>query len=66
VRAAIGIVFEPLNLCGNPILIATEIDDSIVSLMPTATVPGCDVAVVVTTRSSFITFGECCDWLSFM
>ena len=57
-RAAVRIVFEALDLRGDAVLVALEVDDPIVLLVAAALVPHRDVAVVVATRAALLALGE--------
>src|SRR5688572_12195958 len=47
IRRAVRIVFEPLDLAGDAVLVALEVDDTVVPLVPAALVPGRDATLVV-------------------
>jgi hypothetical protein len=47
VGASVGVVLDPLNLCGNAIFDATKIDDAIVLLVATTAMPSRDPAKIV-------------------
>ena len=53
-RAAVRVVFEPLDLRGDAVLVAAEIDHAIVLLVSAALVPRRDMAVVVAARPRFL------------
>jgi hypothetical protein len=57
-RAAVRIVFEPLDLRRNAILVAAEIDDPVVVLVAATLVPRGDVAEVVATRAALLRLRE--------
>jgi len=60
VRGAVRIVFDALNLGGNAILVATEVDNAVVVLVTTALVTGGDVAVVVAAGVLDLLFQQRC------
>jgi hypothetical protein len=47
----IGIVLDLNNLCGNPKLLALEVDLPVASLVTTTPVPHADVTVVIATTT---------------
>jgi hypothetical protein len=51
VRAAVRVVLDALDLGGNAVLVAHEVDDAVVVLVTTALVAYGDVAVVVPPRT---------------
>src|SRR5690349_11880268 len=58
VRAAVRIVFEPLDLRRNAVLVALEVDDPVVMLVAAALVPHRDVAVVVAAGATLLALDE--------
>src|SRR5205809_6338037 len=54
VRAAVRVIFEPLDLRRDTVLVAPEIDDTIMLLMAAAFVARRDVAVVVAPRATLL------------
>ena len=54
--SAVWVIFQTLNLCWNTVFVATEIYKAIVLLMTTTTVADCDVAVVITARTTDFLF----------
>ena len=59
-RGAVRIIFDALNLGGNAILVATEVDNAVVVLVTTALVTGGDVAVVVAAGVLDLLFQQRC------
>src|SRR6185437_744485 len=58
VGAAVGIVFEPLDLRRDAVLVALEIDDPVMLLVAATLVAHRDVAVVVASRAALLAFDE--------
>ena len=58
VGAAVRVVFEPLDLCRDAVLVALEVDDPVVLLVAAALVPHRDVAVVVAARSALLVLDQ--------
>src|SRR5438128_4615750 len=58
VRAAVRIVFEPLDLGSNAVLVATEIDEAVMTLVPAALMPHRDAAEVVPAGAALLAFDE--------
>ena len=58
VGATIRIVFQTLDLSRDAVLVATEIDDTVVLLVTTALVTGGDVTVVVATGLAGLLFDQ--------
>ena len=53
-RAAVRVVFEPLDLGRDAVLVALEVDDPVLLLVAAALVPHRDVAVVVAARAALL------------
>jgi hypothetical protein len=51
VGSAVRIVFDTFHFCRNAILVATEVDQTVVLLVTTTHMTGSNVAIVVTTGS---------------
>jgi hypothetical protein len=60
VRGAVGIVFDALDTAGDAFLVALEIDDAVVLLVPATLVANRDPAVVVATTRAGLRFDQCC------
>lgn len=58
VRRTVRVVFQTLDLRGDAILVATEVDDTVVLLVTAATVADRDVTVVVTARTTGLLFQQ--------
>lgn len=58
VRRTVRVIFQTLDLCRDAILVATEVDDTVVLLVTTATMTDGDVAVVVTARATGLLFEQ--------
>ncbi|MNZ74645.1 hypothetical protein D3C78_930980 [compost metagenome] len=58
VRRTVGVIFQTLDLCRDTVLVATEVDDTVVLLVTTATVADRDVTVVVTARTTGLLFQQ--------
>src|SRR5690606_38285106 len=56
VSRTVGIVFKALDLGSDTVLVATEVDNTILLLVATATMAHGDVAVVVTARAAGLLF----------
>src|SRR5690625_2387197 len=56
VRGAVGIVFQPLNPCGDIIFMTAEINNTIVFSMTAPPVTDGNTTVVVTTRAAAFLF----------
>src|SRR5690606_10801217 len=59
-RGAVGVVFQALNLGGNAVLVATEVHQTVVLLVTTATMAHGDVAVVVAAGTTLLLFEKRC------
>src|SRR6201996_5264595 len=66
VRATVRIVLKTFDLCRNAVLVATEVDDTIVMLMTTALMTGGDVTVVVTAGGRGLRVEQRCVRLALM
>jgi len=66
VGCAVGVVLNALNLGGNAVLVATEIDHAVMVLVTTAFVAGGDVTVVVATRFLELRFQQGCVRIAFV
>jgi predicted SpoU family rRNA methylase len=60
VRGTVRVVFDTLDLGRNAILVATEVDNTVVLLVTTADVTGGDVTVVVTASGLGLLFDQRC------
>ena len=60
VRRTVGVVFQTLDLGGNAVFVATEVDDTVLLLVTTATMANGDVTVVVTARTTRLLFEQTC------
>jgi hypothetical protein len=58
VGRTVWVVLNTLNLAGDAVFHATEIDHTVVVLVTAAFVTGCDVPVVVTTRFLVLGFQQ--------
>ena len=58
VRAAVRIVFQALDLGRDPVLVALEVDDTIMLLVPATHVTRGDAAIVVATARLALLFGQ--------
>jgi hypothetical protein len=57
-RSAVWVVFNTLDLGRNRVFVTTEVNHTVVVLVTTALVTGCDVPVVVTTRFLVLGFQQ--------
>ena len=57
-RGTVRIVFEPLDLRADAVLVALEVDQAIGLLMAAASMPNRDVARVITARSANLRLGQ--------
>jgi hypothetical protein len=65
-RSAVWVVFNTLDLGRNRVFVTTEVNHTVVVLVTTALVTGCDVPVVVTTRFLVLGFQQRGVRLTFM
>src|SRR5205823_7917837 len=61
VRAAVGIVFQPLDLGHDAILVAAKVNDAVVALVTAPLVSCRDVAVAVAARAALLADDELVD-----
>jgi hypothetical protein len=61
VRGTVRVVFDTLDLGRNAVLLALEVDQTVVLLVTTTDVTGGDVAVVVTASSLRFLLNQCCE-----
>jgi hypothetical protein len=57
-RSAVWVVFNTLDLGRNRVFVTTEVNHTVVVLMTTTLVTGCDVTVVVTARFLVLGFQQ--------
>src|SRR5690606_24236790 len=65
-RGTVGVVFEALDLGGDSVFVATEIDQAVMLLVTAATMAHGDVAIVVTARAARFLFEQSCEWCAFV
>ncbi|MCY1519177.1 hypothetical protein D9M68_539220 [compost metagenome] len=58
VRRTVGVIFQTLDLRRDTVLVATEVDDTVVLLVATATMTDRDVTVVVTAGTTGLLFQQ--------
>src|SRR5690606_16379808 len=64
VRGTVGVVFKTLDLGRNTVLVATEVDDTVVLLVAAAAMANGDVTVVVAARTTLFLFEQSCERLA--
>src|SRR5690606_32008129 len=61
-RGTVGVVFKALDLGGDSVFVATEVDQAVMLLVTAATMAHSDVAIVVAARAAGFLFEQSCEW----